>query len=67
MKRSAIRYEAHEESKLITERKDSHCERKVLPGEAKRAINKGEQQNEAVECRRGFARKIGEECRSMGS
>ena len=62
--RSSDRYEAHEESKLITERKDSYCERKVFAGEAERAINEGEQQNEAVESRRGFVMKIGERKRS---
>ena len=61
------RYEAHEESKLITERKGSYCEQKVLAGEAERAINEGEQQNEAVESRRGFAVKIEEQSRLMMS
>ena len=64
---SEVRYEAHEESKLITDRKGSYCEQKVLAGEAERAINEGEQQNEAVESRRGFAMKIEEQSRSMVS
>ena len=73
---SAVRYEAHEESKLITERKGRQltqsrasrkCWRRSRTRHKRGRVTIQFKQNEAVESRRGFAMKIEEQSRSMVS